>query len=208
MTTKSALNNVRKAIKARLRLNNKQIDNLLALNWTVSIVGDMKGCIAVCEPKTDAENEYELFIMMKDRAGYYVTVQVYNLEDEHVARWKLLPLEEAYELPTDYAHRGSSSVWHDAKILAVGTDSIGFIAIMAEVEKPGIEGADISTGSSTEVLTLRTEEYVEDNDNIQDIVGKKIRLCIDMTPPKTESDIRTGQNPLPLIVTFDYESVE
>jgi len=198
MMTKSAENNIRKAIKARLKLNNKQISEVLALNWNVPVIGDMKDCIAVCEPKADVADTYELLIMMKDRGGYYTTVQVYNLKDEHVARWKLLTLEEAYALPADYAHRGSSGVWHDATITNVGTDVFGFIHLKADVSIPGVDG----TESSVETHTLRTEEYDENVDTIDAIVGKTVSLFIDMNPPKTEKDILSGKDPLPLVLSF------
>jgi len=98
MATQTARRHVRNALRSRLGISDRtardivqEFTNHMSL-WQIDM--DLRGCVAVV-----GNDRTGVALYLPDADGVLVHVHDLVIEAEHLARWKAMPLEQAYGLP-------------------------------------------------------------------------------------------------------------
>ena len=114
MLTKSATKHLRRAIKARLGLTDRQASSIIERNWANGICENLQGCVALLNNAYDTNPNLGIYV--PGNYGYYEWVGHLRLEKSDLERWNVMSLEEAYALPEGFRTLSDCFEWVDATI--------------------------------------------------------------------------------------------
>lgn len=169
MLTKTATKQLRRAIKTRLGLNDRQAGDIIDRNWYATPEGNLRDCVAVVDPSPTRH----LTIYVPCDEGYYEWAGHLHLEKDDLVRWNAMPLEDAYALPEGFRTMADSFEWVDATITAC---------------RPRDEDAIIVTVDFGEGLIREMAMLADINDAaglmryVREKIGEKSRVCFEAEP--------------------------
>ena len=156
MTTKTAERNMMKAIKARLKLNDRQATAILSKNWFLLPEDRMDNCVAVV-----SDDRRHLNLYAKGADGYHYNAVSLDIDEDDLARWNVLSLEEAYAMPEGFITPASNSVTKFLKVVSANESAEGMIEITlteetGETIEAVMEPFVLTGGETIEMLTDQT----------------------------------------------------
>jgi hypothetical protein len=111
MATQTARRHVRNALRSRLGISDRtardivqEFTNHMSL-WQIDM--DLRGCVAVV-----GNDRTGVSLYLPDADGVLVHVEDLVVEAEHLARWKAMPLEQAYGLPDGLKYTRDGDDFH------------------------------------------------------------------------------------------------
>jgi len=196
MLTKSATKHLRRAVKTRLGLNDRQASSIIERNWANGICENLQGCVALLN------NAYEvnpsLAIYVPGNYGYYEWVGHLRLEKSDLTRWNVMSLEEAYALPEGFRTLSDCFEWVDASITACRPcDEDGIIVTV-----------DFGEGHTRDMVMLAD---INDAQGLlayaREKIGRQGRLCFE-AEPKGERSLKAHGMAIVEMITVDYDSID
>ena len=182
MLTKTATKQLRRAIKTRLGLNDRQAGEIIDRNWYSTPEGNLRDCVAV----VDASPSPHLTIYVPGNEGYHEWVGHLRLEKDDLVRWNAMSLEEAYALPEGFRTLADCFEWVDGTVTAC---------------RPRDEDAIIVTVDFGEGLTREMAMLADINDApglmsyVREKIGEKSRICFE-AEPKGDRSIKSLNKPI------------
>lgn len=185
--TKSARTSLKNAIKARLRISDARANAIIETNWLLLPIGPLRGCIVTVSPSTPyaAKASLSIYVPTSDPAACTVDAQGkpcaeydymggFELEDEDIARWKALDLEEAYALPAGFVI--ASDTWIEATVLDAKIAEDETIDVTVHLDN----GETVTYAKEAVINTLEgTLDYV------RGCIGKRMRICLERNNGRT-----------------------
>ena len=115
MITKTLRSNLRRVIKARLRISDRQANDIIDRNWLRLPTEVTQNSIAIVDDTYREKPMLDIYTRQPD--GYYATVGGLAVDQDDLARWNELDLEEAYGLPADFRTMADCYAWSDATLV-------------------------------------------------------------------------------------------
>ena len=171
MLTKTATKQLRRAIKTRLGLNDRQAGDIIDRNWYSTPEGSLRDCVVLLNDSVSANPTLGIYVPGNE--GYYEWVGYLNLVQGDLARWNVMSLEDAYALPEGFRTIADSFEWVDATVTAC---------------RPRDEDAIIVTVDFGEGLTREMAMLADINDApglmsyVREKIGEKSRICFEAEP--------------------------
>lgn len=194
MLTKSATKHLRRAIKARLGLTDRQASSIIERNWANGICENLQGCVALLNNAYDTNPNLGIYV--PGNYGYYEWVGHLRLEKSDLERWNVMSLEEAYALPEGFRTLSDCFEWVDATI----TDC-----------RPRDEDGIIVTVDFGEGRTRDMAMLADINDAqgllsyAREKIGRQGRVCFE-AEPKGERSLKAHGMAIVEMITVDYDS--
>lgn len=196
MLTKSAAKHLRRAIKSRLGLNDRQATCIIERNWFNAPEGALHDCVVTVNNGYEANPSLNIYVPGSD--GYYVWIGHQRLEKDDLVRWKAMPLEDAHALPEGFQTLSDSFEWVDATV----TDC-----------RPRDDLAIIVTVDFGEGKTREMAMLADINDAqgllsyVREKIGREARVCFE-AEPKGERSLQAQGLSILEMITVDCDSMD
>ncbi|AXK43843.1 hypothetical protein [Erythrobacter aureus] len=202
LLTKTAERKVLKAIKATLRLTDRQARSVILKNeYELTLFrSDYDRCVAIVDQdsRTGAGFLYLSIYAPSGDTGYYVEVTKLTLDDEDLVRWKRLPLEEAYAIPEGVQFFRDACDMVEGKILSARPDSEERLIVSVETAAGVRDMAMlVEIGTPQEVLSYANGR-----------VGDDLILFIEEAPRAKRKDIAGDLPILEMCMDADVEWIQ
>lgn len=115
MITKTLRSNLRRVIKVRLRISDRQANEIIDQNWLRLPTEVTQKSVAIVDDTYREKPMLDIYTRQPD--GYYTTVGGLAVDQNDLARWNQLDLEEAYGLPADFRTMADCYSWSDATLV-------------------------------------------------------------------------------------------
>ena len=171
MLTKTATKQLRRAIKTRLGLNDRQAGAIIDRNWFTTPEGSLRDCVVLLNDSVSVNPTLGIYVPGTE--GYYEWVGYLNLVQDDLVRWNVMSLEDAYALPEGFRTLADSFEWVDGTVTAC---------------RPRDEDAIIVTVDFGEGLIREMAMLAEINDApglmryAREKIGEKSRICFEAEP--------------------------
>tara|TARA_B100000953_G_scaffold90817_1_gene74033 strand:+ start:1789 stop:2418 length:630 start_codon:yes stop_codon:yes gene_type:complete len=196
MLTKSATKHLRRAIKARLGLTDRQASSIIERNWANGICENLQGCVALLNNAYDTNPNLGIYV--PGNYGYYEWVGHLRLEKSDLERWNVMSLEEAYALPEGFRTLSDCFEWVDATITDCRPrDEDGIIVTVDFGEGRTREMAMLADINDAQGLLSYAREKI----------GRQGRVCFE-AEPKGERSLKAHGMAIVEMITVDYDSVD
>lgn len=184
MLTKTATKQLRRAIKTRLGLNDRQAGEIIDRNWYAMPEGSLRDCVAVLDGANSVNPHLTIYV--PGDQGYHEWVGHLRLEKDDLDRWNAMSLEDAYAIPEGFRTLADSFQWVDGTVTAC---------------RPRDEDAIIVTVDFGEGLTREMAMLADINDApglmryAREKIGEKSRICFD-PEPRGDRSIKSLNKPI------------
>ena len=196
MLTKSATKHLRRAVKTRLGLNDRQASSIIERNWANGICENLQGCVALLNNAYDTNPNLGIYV--PGNYGYYEWVGHLRLEKSDLERWNVMSLEEAYALPEGFRTLSDCFEWVDATITDCRPrDEDGIIVTVDFGEGRTREMAMLADINDAQGLLSYAREKI----------GRQGRVCFE-AEPKGERSLKAHGMAIVEMITVDYDSVD
>lgn len=196
MLTKSATKHLRRAIKARLGLTDRQASSIIERNWANGICENLQGCVALLNNAYDTNPNLGIYV--PGNYGYYEWVGHLRLEKSDLERWNVMSLEEAYALPEGFRTLSDCFEWVDATITDCRPrDEDGIIVTVDFGEGRTRDMAMLADINDAQGLLAYAREKI----------GRQGRLCFE-AEPKGERSLKAHGMAIVEMITVDYDSID
>ena len=196
MLTKSATKHLRRAIKARLGLTDRQASSIIERNWANGICENLQGCVALLNNAYDTNPNLGIYV--PGNYGYYEWVGHLRLEKSDLERWNVMSLEEAYALPEGFRTLSDCFEWVDATITDCRPrDEDGIIVTVDFGEGRTREMAMLADINDAQGLLSYAREKI----------GRQGRVCFE-AEPKGERSLKAHGMAIVEMITVDYDSID
>jgi len=171
MLTKTATKHLRRAIKTRLGLNDRQAGAIIDRNWFTTPEGSLRGCVALVNDAVSITPTLGIYVPGED--GYYEWVGYLNITQDDLDRWNLMTLEDAYAAPEGFQTLSDSFEWLDGSVTGCRPRDDDAIIVTVDLGEGDIREmamlADLSDASDL-------MRYVRDR------IGENSRICFEAEP--------------------------
>ncbi len=167
MLTKTAERKLIKAIKATLRITDRQARLIILKNEyaLTMFYSDFDRCAAIVDANASRSNgaPYLSIYAFNAFTGYFSEVSTLTLDPEDLVRWNRLPLEEAYAIPEHVEFFCDATTKTEGRICSARPDNDDRLIVSVETAEGVREMAMlIEIGTPQEVLSYARSRIGED----------------------------------------------
>ena len=187
--TKSSRASLKKAIKDRLKIGDAHANRIIENAWLVLPNTPLRGCIVTVtegNPMIDATPSLTIYVpteatLAGTETAKYEYAGGFEIEEDDIARWRLLDLLEAYALPKGFSLSGGT--WIDATVLDAAITDDGTIDVSVRLD-------DGSTATYTKEAVINTLEGTLDY--VREYIGCRIQICLETEGGHTKICLMRG----------------
>lgn len=171
MITKTLRSNLRRIIKARLRISDRQANDIIDRNWLNLPLEITQNSVAIFETSYSPRPVLDIYTRQAD--GYYTAVGGLDLEPEDFERWNRLSIEEAYAIPENFKTIAECYTWSDGVLIDARARDEDAILVTLENDK----------GECAEYAMLIDINDAPGTLNYaRSCIGRASRVCIEAEP--------------------------